>query len=64
MTSAEDIKVLLQSSARKNDDDEVGIRVTIRNTTSLPVYVKVSGDDSVSPRVDIASKSGSVKVYK
>lgn len=64
VTSAEDIKVLLQSSARKNDDDEVGIRVTIRNTTSLPVYVKVSGDDSVSPRVDIASKSGSVKVYK
>lgn len=64
VTSAEDIKVLLQSSARKNDDDEVGIRVTIRNTTSLPVYIKVSGDDSVSPRVDIASKSGSVKVYK
>lgn len=64
VTSAEDIKVLLQSSARKNDDDDVGIRVTIRNTTSLPVYVKVSGDDSVSPRVDIASKSGSVKVYK
>lgn len=64
VTSAEDIKILLQSSARKNDDDEVGIRVTIRNTTSLPVYVKVSGDDSVSPRVDIASKSGSVKVYK
>lgn len=64
VTSAEDIKILLQSSARKNDDDEVGIRVTIRNTTSLPVYVKVSGDDSVSPRVDIASRSGSVKVYK
>ena len=64
VTSAEDIKLLIQSSARKNDDDKVGIKVTIRNTTSLPVYVKVAGDDSVSPRVDIASKSGSVKVYK
>lgn len=64
VTSAEDIKLLLQSSARKNDDDKVGIKVTIRNTTSLPVYVKVAGEDSVSPRVDIASKSGSVKVYK
>lgn len=63
VTSAEDIKLLLQSSARKNDDDKVGLKVTIRNTTSLPVYVKVSGDDSVSPRVNIASKSGSVKVY-
>lgn len=64
VTSAEDVKILLQSSARKGDDDKVGIRVTIRNTTSLPVYVKVSGDDSVSARVDVASKTGSVKVYK
>lgn len=63
VTSAEDIKLLLQSSARKNDDDKVGVKVTIRNTTSLPVYVKVSGDDSVSPRVNITSKSGAVKVY-
>ena len=63
VTSAEDIKVLLQSSARKGDDDKVGIKVTIRNTTSLPVYVKVAGDDSTSPRVKIASKSGAVKVY-
>lgn len=63
VTSAEDIKVLLQSSARKNDDDKVGLRVTIKNSTTLPVYVKVSNEDAVSPRVDIVSKSGSVKVY-
>lgn len=63
VTSAEDIKLLIQSSARKNDDDKAGVKVTIRNTTSLPVYVKVSGDDSVSPRVNITSKSGAVKVY-
>ncbi len=63
VTSAEDIKLLIQSSARKNDDDKVGVKVTIRNTTDLPVYVKVAGDDSVSPRVKIANKSGAVKVY-
>ncbi len=63
VTSAEDIKLLLQSSARKNDDDKVGLKVTIRNTTKLPVYVKVAGDDSVSPRIDVVSKSGAVKVY-
>lgn len=63
VTSAEDIKILLQSSSRKDDDDKVGIKVTIRNTTSLPVYVKVSGDDAVSARVKITSKTGSVKVY-
>lgn len=64
VTSAEDIKLLLQSSARKDDNDKVGIRVTINNTTKLPVYVKVTGDDATSARVEIASKTGSVKVYK
>ena len=64
VTSAEDVKVLLKSSAKKDSDDKVGVRVTINNTTSLPVYVKVSGDDSVLPRVTIAGTSGSVKVYK
>lgn len=64
VTSAEDITLLIQSSARKDADDAVAVRVTINNTTSLPVYVKVSGDDATNPRVNIASKTGSVKVYK
>lgn len=64
VTSAEDIKLLLQSSARKDENDKVGIRVTINNTSNLPVYVKVSGDDTESARVAIANKTGSVKVYK
>ena len=63
VVSAEDVKILIQSSARKNDDDKVGVKVTIRNSTSLPVYVKVSEDDAVSPRVTV-TKSGSVKVYQ
>ncbi len=64
VTSAEDVKLLLQSSAKKGEDDKSGVRVTIKNDTSLPVYVKVSDDDASSPRIDIASKSGAVKVYK
>lgn len=63
VTSAEDIKLLLKSSARKDDADLAGIKVSIRNTTNLPVYVKVSGDDATKPRVNITSKSGAVKVY-
>ena len=63
IASAEDVKVLIQSSARKNDDDKVGLKITVRNSTSLPVYVKVSEDDAVSPRVSI-TKSGLVKVYQ
>lgn len=63
VTSAEDVKLLIQSTSRKDDDDKAGVKVTIKNSTSLPVYVKVTGDDSVSPRVEIASKTGAVKVY-
>lgn len=63
ITSAEDVKLLIQSSERKNEGDEVGVKVTIRNSSSLPVYVKVSGDDAVSPRV-LISKTGAVKVYQ
>ena len=64
VTSAEDIKVLLQSSAKKDEEDKVGVRVTINNTSKLPVYVKVADDDASSGRVNVASKSGSVKIYK
>lgn len=63
VVSAEDVKILIQSSARKGDDDKVGVKVTINNSTSMPVYVKVSEDDAVSPRVTV-TKSGSVKVYQ
>lgn len=63
VVSAEDVKLLIQSSTRKNDEDKVGVKITIRNSTSMPVYVKVSEDDSVSPRVTV-SKNGLVKVYQ
>ena len=64
VTSAEDIKLLITSSARKDDTDKAGVKVTIKNSTSLPVYVKVNDEDATSPRVEIASKTGAVKVYK
>lgn len=63
ITSAEDVKILVQSSERKNDEDQVKVKITVNNQTTMPVYVKVSGDDSVSPRVSI-SKTGLVKVYQ
>ena len=63
ITSAEDVKILVQSSERKNDEDQVKVKITVENSTDLPVYVKVSGDDAVSPRVNI-TKTGMVKVYQ
>ncbi len=63
VTSADDVKVLIQSSERKNEEDKVAVKISINNKASIPVYVKVSGDDTVSPRVTI-TKTGSVKVYQ
>ena len=63
ITSAEDVKILVQSSERKNTDDQVKVKITVDNKTALPVYIKVSGDDTVSPRVNI-TKNGLVKVYQ
>ena len=63
ITSPDDVKILIQSSERKDDDDQVKVKVTVDNQTALPVYIKVSGDDAVSPRVSVA-KTGLVKVYQ
>ncbi len=63
ITSADDVKILIQSSERKNEDDQVKVKISVNNQTSLPVYIKVTGDDAVSPRVNI-SKTGLVKVYQ
>ncbi len=63
VTSSDDVTVLIQSSDIKTgSDDENTATVTISNEMSIPVYVKVVGDEKAS-RVKV-SKSGSVKVYE
>lgn len=64
ITSSEDAKIYVTSTARKDAEDLSSVKVTISNTMSIPVYVKVSGDDAASPRFNVTSKSGQVKVYK
>lgn len=64
ITSAEDVTIYVASTARKDATDLSGVNVTIANAMSIPVYVKVSGDDVASPRFNVTSKSGKVKVYK
>lgn len=64
ITSSDDATVYVTSSARKGDDDKSAVNVTISNTMSIPVYIKVSGDDAAAPRFNVTSKSGQVKVYK
>lgn len=64
ITSGEDATIYVASTKRTGADDKSGVKVTISNTMSIPVYVKVDGDDATAPRFNVTSRSGQVKVYK
>ncbi|MDE5965876.1 MAG: hypothetical protein K2G89_03495, partial [Lachnospiraceae bacterium] len=64
VTSAEEVRLYVASSARKDANDKSGVKVSISNTMSIPVYIKVSDDDETSPRFNVTGRSGQVKVYK
>jgi Tfp pilus assembly protein PilO len=57
-----DVKIYVSSSDRVDTDDKNGVKLTVDNKTSLPVFVKVDGDDDAG-RFTLGSKSGTVKVY-
>lgn len=59
----DELTVYVESSERVDSDDSNGVKVSVENSTDLPVYVKVSGDDTTSPRFVMGSKTGVVKVY-
>ncbi len=58
-----DLKIYVESSKRVDGNDNNGVKVTVDNKTSLPVFFKVDNDDATSPRFSVGSKSGTVKVY-
>lgn len=58
-----DLKIYVESSKRVDGNDKNGVKVTVDNKTSLPVFFKVADDDTTSPRFSVGSKSGTVKVY-
>ncbi len=58
-----DLKIYVESSKRVDGNDNNGVKVTVDNKTSLPVFFKVVDDDATSPRFSVGSKSGTVKVY-
>lgn len=59
----DELTVYVESSDRVDSNDTNGVKVKVENSTDLPVYVKVSGDDTTSPRFELGSKTGVVKVY-
>lgn len=59
-----DLKIFVQSSARVDATDINAVEVKVANTTDIPVFFKVDGDDAVSPRFIMGRKTGKVKVYR
>jgi hypothetical protein len=60
---SKNVTIYVKSSERVNSDDKNGVKMNVSNNTDLSVYVKVSDDDSTSPRFEVGSKTGTVKVY-
>lgn len=54
--------IYVNSSDRVDADDTNGIKININNDTDVSVAIKVNGDDSDSPRVEIGKKTGTVSV--
>lgn len=58
-----ELTIYVESSDRVDSDDKNGVKLNVTNGTTVPVYVKVVGDDTSSPRFALGSKTGTVKVY-
>lgn len=58
-----ELTIYVESSDRVDSDDKNGVKLNVKNGTTIPVYVKVAGDDTSSPRFALGSKTGTVKVY-
>lgn len=61
--TSSDVKIYVESAERVDSDDKNGVRLNVKNDTTMVVFVKVSGDDVASPRFSLGSKTGTVKVY-
>lgn len=58
------LELLIMSSPRLSTADKSGINITLINETDMKLNVKVCNDDEKSPRLSIASKTGSIEIYK
>ena len=57
-----ELLVSVLSRDRKGSGDKVGMTLSVKNETDLPVLIRVSNDDGASPRFKLGTVSGSVRV--
>ena len=60
----ENLSILVVGSARVDDNDLAGAKISIVNETDKPLAVKYVSDDSKKPRCEIVSIKGEVVEYK
>lgn len=58
------LELLVMSSARMSDADKSGVSLTLINETDMKLNVKICNEDDSNPRLSIASKTGSIEIYK
>lgn len=58
------LELLIMSSSRVSDTDKSGINLTLINETDMKLNVKLCNEDEKNPRLSIASKTGSIEIYK
>jgi len=61
--SGDSLTVYVNSSARVDKNDKNGVDVVVSNETTIPVIFKVVDDDTTSPRFNVKTREGTVKVY-
>ncbi len=50
------------SSSRKDDSDKSAIKLSLQNTSDIPLIVNVENDDPNNPRVEVLDKEGDITV--
>lgn len=59
-----ELSMLVMSSSRGGEEDNVGVKATIVNETDMPLNIKVSNDDSGKPRFEVEDYTGEVNLFK
>ncbi|MGL4992468.1 MAG: hypothetical protein ACRC57_15175 [Sarcina sp.] len=49
------INIFVESETRKDDEDNVGIKLNVKNSTNKRVDIEIVGDDKENPRINIAT---------
>jgi Tfp pilus assembly protein PilO len=58
------LDLLVVSSVRSSNNDKVGVKATLVNNSDMQLNVLVSGDDTSSPRFQVVSRTGDIKIYR